>query len=62
MLRELIIDLLMTKEEKEMVAMLWAQKIIYGKKNFSDVPEKLKDKVREILIESDLEELMKEGE
>lgn len=62
MLRELIIDLLMTKEEKEMVAMLWAQKIIYGKKRFSDVPAKLKDKVREILIESDLEELMKEGE
>lgn len=62
MLRELIIDLLMTKEEKEMVAMLWAQKIIYGKKRFSDVPAKLKDKVGEILIESDLEELMKEGE
>lgn len=45
-----------------MVAMLWAQKIIYGKKSFSDVPAKLKDKVAEILIESDLEELTKEDE
>lgn len=62
MLRELIIDLLVKKEEKEMVAMLWAQRIIYGKKNFSDVPLKLKGKVREILIESDLEELVKEEE
>ncbi len=43
-----------------MIAMLWAQKIIYGKKKFSEVPAKLKDKVREILVESDLEELTKE--
>lgn len=62
MLRELIIDFLFKKEEKEMVAMLWAQRIIYGKKNFSDVPLKLKEKVKEILIESDLEELVMEGE
>lgn len=43
-----------------MIAMLWAQKIIYGKKKFSDVPAKLKDKVKEILIESDLEDLIEE--
>ena len=60
MLKELIIDCLLKKEEKEMIAMLWAQKIIYGKKKFGDVPAKLKDKVKEILIESDLEDLIEE--
>lgn len=43
-----------------MMAMLWAQKIILGKKNFADVPRLLKEQVREILIESGLEELTKE--
>lgn len=60
MLREWLMDLLLNREEKDMIAMLWAQKIIYGKKKFSEVPAKLKDKVREILVESDLEELTKE--
>lgn len=43
-----------------MMAMLWAQKIMLGKKTFSDVPRLLKDQVREILIESGMEELIKE--
>ena len=43
-----------------MLAMLWAQKIILGKKTFADVPRLLKEQVREILIESGLEELTKE--
>jgi hypothetical protein len=43
-----------------MMAMLWAQKIILGKKTFADVPRLLKEQVREILIESGLEELTKE--
>lgn len=29
-----------------MMAMLWAQKIILGKKTFADVPRLLKDQVR----------------
>ena len=33
------------------LAMLWAQKIIYGKKTFAQVPKLLKDDVREILID-----------
>ena len=41
-----------------MMAMLWAQKIILGKKTFAQVPRLLKDHVREILIESGMEELI----
>ncbi|WP_293969341.1 CD1375 family protein [uncultured Ruminococcus sp.] len=43
-----------------MMAMLWAQKIMLGKKTFADVPRLLKEQVREILIESGLEELVTE--
>ena len=41
-----------------MMAMLWAQKIILGKKTFADVPRLLKEQVKEILIESGLDELI----
>ncbi len=41
-----------------MMAMLWAQKIMYGKKTFDDVPRLLRDQVREILTESGLETLI----
>ena len=40
------------KEIEEMMAMLWAQQIMLGKKTFSQVPAKLKDQVRELLIDS----------
>lgn len=43
-----------------MMAMLWAQKIMYGKKTFDQVPKLLKEQVREILIESGMEELITE--
>ncbi len=43
-----------------MIAMLWAQKIILGKKTFSQVPRLLKDQVREILIECGCEDLIDE--
>lgn len=39
-----------------MMAMLWAQKILLGKRSFADVPRLLKEQVREILIESGTEE------
>lgn len=45
------------KEVQEMMAMLWAQQIMLGKKTFAQVPRLLKDKVREILIDSGMEEL-----
>lgn len=40
-----------------MMAMFFAQRVILGKTKFKDVPAKLKDQVREILIDSGLEEL-----
>ena len=43
-----------------MMAMLWAQKIMLGKKTFADVPRLLKEQVREILEESGLPELAEE--
>lgn len=43
-----------------MMAMLWAQQIMLGKKTFSQVPRLLKEKVREILVDSDFAELAEE--
>lgn len=43
-----------------MMAMLWCQQIMLGKKAFADVPVKLKSKVRELLIDSGCEELVTE--
>ena len=40
-----------------MIAKLWANQIILGKKSFSDVPTKLKNKVKELLINAGYEEL-----
>jgi len=59
-LRLTIIDLLLNKEEKTMLAMLWANQIILGKKTFSQVPAKLKNAVREILIDAGCEDLIEE--
>lgn len=55
-----IFRLLYGKEGETMMAMLWAQKIILGKKTFAQVPKLLKDQVREILEESGLAELAAE--
>lgn len=52
--------LLMRKEGKEMMAMLWAQQIMLGKKTYEQVPRLLKEKVKEILIDSGMEELVVE--
>lgn len=60
-MRKLIFRILFGKEGETMMAMLWAQKIILGKKTFAEVPAKLKDQVAEILRESGLEELITEG-
>lgn len=56
----LVFRLFFGKEGEAMMAMLWAQKIMLGKKTFADVPRLLKEQVREILIESGLEELATE--
>ena len=52
--------LLQNNGGKEMMAMLWAQQIILGKKTYSQVPRLLKDKVKEILIDSGVENLVTE--
>ena len=40
-----------------MMAMLWAQQIMLGKKTYGQVPRFLKDKVKEILEDSGMGEL-----
>lgn len=52
--------LLMNREDKEMMAMLYAQQIMLGKKTYSQVPTKLKEQVKEILIDSGCEDLVTE--
>lgn len=44
-----------------MLAMLWAQQILLGKKTFKQVPRLLKEKVRETLIDCGFEELIDEN-
>lgn len=43
-----------------MMAMLWAQQIMVGKKTFSQVPTKLKEQVAEILRDSGCEDMITE--
>lgn len=43
-----------------MMAMLWAQQIMLGKKKYADVPRLLKYKVKELLIDSGCEDLVTE--
>jgi uncharacterized protein YneF (UPF0154 family) len=57
---KLILWLVFGRGGEDMMAMLWAQKIMLGKKTFAEVPRLLKDQVREILIESGMEELITE--
>ena len=42
-----------------MMAMLWAQQIMLGKRTFDEVPRLLKEKVRELLEDSGVGELAK---
>lgn len=41
-----------------MMAMLWAQQIMLGKKTYDQVPRLLKEKVKELLVDSGCEELV----
>lgn len=43
-----------------MMAMLWAQQIMLGKKTFAQVPRLLKEQVKELLIDSGCEDLITE--
>ena len=52
--------LVMSGKEEDMMAMIWAQQIMLGKKTFAQVPRLLKEKVREVLIDSGCEALVTE--
>lgn len=56
MLFQFIIKILFRKDVESM-AVIYATLIIKGKKTFADVPEKIKDKVKEVLIDLDYPEL-----
>lgn len=43
-----------------MIAVLWTQKIIVGKKTYDEVPRLLKEQVRELLIKEGYENLTAE--
>ena len=43
-----------------MIAMLWANQIMIGKKSYEEVPRLLKAKVKELLIEAGCGELVVE--
>ena len=60
MLKLLTLRLIFGKEGILMMAMFFAQRVILGKTTFAQVPNALKAQVREILIDSGLEELAQE--
>lgn len=51
-----LIKILLGKEVKDM-AVVYATLIIKGKKKFSDVPDRIKDQVKEVLIDLDCSDL-----
>jgi hypothetical protein len=53
---QLIINTIFRKEVKEM-AVIYATLIVKGKKVFADVPERLKEQVRQILVDLEMPEL-----
>ena len=52
--------LIVSRKEEDMMAMIWTQQIMLGKKTYAQVPRLLREKVREILIDSGCEELVTE--
>ena len=56
MLHQLIINILFRKDVQTM-AIIYATLIMKGKKTFADVPDRIKDKVKEVLIDLDCPEL-----
>ena len=53
--------IIMSGKEEDMMAMLWAQQIMLGKKTFAQVPRLLKEKVREVLIDSRCADIVTES-
>ncbi len=59
MILYIILKILFRKEVYDM-AVVYATLIIKGKKNFTDVPEKIKEQVRAVLIDLDCGDLAAE--
>ena len=62
-MRDLAVGLLLKmigKEGETMMAMFFAQRVILGKTAYKDVPTKLKDQVKELLVDAGLPELVEE--
>ncbi len=60
MVKRFLLSIIFGKEGLTVMAMLFAQAIMNGKKTFAEVPRLLKAQVREILIDSGLPELVTE--
>lgn len=56
----LLTRLLFGEEGEDMMAMLWCQQIMLGKKAFAQVPARLREQVRELLVDSGCEQLIEE--
>ena len=56
----LLLTILMGEGGELMMAMFFAQRVILGKTEYADVPAKLKEQVKELLIDSGLPELVTE--
>ena len=56
MLFQFIIKILCRKDV-QIMAVIYATLIVKGKKTFADVPEKIKEKVKEVLVALDCPEL-----
>lgn len=59
-LRLFLINILLTKKEEAIMAKVYATLIIKGRLTFSDVAHTQKEKVRQILIDLECEELIVE--
>lgn len=59
-MRRLIFRLLFRKEGNTMMAMLWTNQILLGKKTYAQVPRLLKEQVKELLIDAGYEHLVTE--
>ena len=58
MLRLLL--LLLLRKEVDTMAVIYATLIVKGRKTFSQVPDKIKDQVRQVLIDLECEDLIVE--
>ena len=58
-IKEAIVYFLLRKETKDM-AVIYATLIVKGVKNYSDVPERIKDQVKQVLIDLECEHLITE--